>query len=96
MPPAALPAKRLGLADHDITTIIWATGFTGDLSWVHLPVRDGRGGVVHNGCSASFPGLWCVGFPWLTRRRSGIFFGVASDAGEVRDGVLRHLANPRI
>jgi putative flavoprotein involved in K+ transport len=94
-PLSAAPAKVLDLAEHDINTIIWATGFTGDLSWVHLPVRDDRGAVVHNGCASPFPGLWYVGFPWLTRRRSGIFYGVASDANDVREGVLGHLAKGR-
>jgi putative flavoprotein involved in K+ transport len=94
-PLEATPATGLDLAEHDITTIIWATGFTGDLSWVHVPVHDNRGVVVHDGCASPFPGLWYVGFPWLTRRRSGIFYGVSSDADDVREGVLGHLAAGR-
>ena len=89
------PVTELDLADHDIATVVWATGFTGDLSWARLPLQDKSGAVVHNGCASSLPGLWYAGFPWLTRRRSGIFYGVESDAEEVRNGVLKNLAPRR-
>ena len=96
-PPAAEPfavadgAGELDLAAEGVSTVVWATGFTGDLSWVHLPVQDASGEVLHDRCASRVPGLWFVGFPWLTRRRSGIFFGVPDDAAEVSDAVVDHL-----
>ncbi len=90
-PPGPGP-NELDLAAAGITSILWATGVTGDLSWVQLPVHGDAGTVLHDGCSSPVPGLWYLGFPWLTRRRSGIFYGVPSDVQEVLDGVLRVLS----
>jgi putative flavoprotein involved in K+ transport len=82
---------ELDLATAGVTGIIWCTGFTGDLSWVHLPVLDEAGAVRHERCASPVPGLWYAGFPWLTRRRSGILHGFPVDADEVVAGVVRHL-----
>jgi putative flavoprotein involved in K+ transport len=82
---------ELDLADADITSVIWCTGFTGDLSWVRLPILDDDGLPRHDGCAAPVPGLWYAGFPWLTRRRSGILHGFPVDAADVTSAVVRHL-----
>jgi hypothetical protein len=31
--------------------------------------------------------VWFVGLPWLTRRKSGIFFGFPDDADKIADEV---------
>jgi hypothetical protein len=38
------------------------------------------------------PGVWFVGLPWLTRRGSGLFLGLPSDAAKIAGPVARHLA----
>ena len=83
-------AASLNLRSAGVTTVIWSTGFTGDLSWVHLPLMGSQGRPQHDGCAAS-PGVWYVGFPWLTRRSSGIFHGFARDARTAVDGVVHDL-----
>jgi putative flavoprotein involved in K+ transport len=90
-PEPVTSITELDLAAADVTSIIWCSGFTGDLSWVRLPVTDPDGGLRHDGCTSPVPGLWYVGFPWLTRRRSGILNGFPVDAAEIVDGVVRHL-----
>jgi putative flavoprotein involved in K+ transport len=82
----------LDLAAADVSTIIWCTGFTGDVSWVHLPVIDGAGRPIHDGGVTTEPGLWFVGLTWLTRRKSGILLGFPEDAARTADGVTEHLA----
>jgi putative flavoprotein involved in K+ transport len=85
------PIAELDLTSAGVTSVIWCTGFTGDLSWVHLPVLDAAGAVRHERCASPVPGLSYAGFPWLTRRRSGILHGFPVDADEVVAGVVRHL-----
>jgi putative flavoprotein involved in K+ transport len=93
-PPERLTTiTELDLAAAEVTSIIWCTGFTGDLSWVHLPVLDEGGAVRHDRCASPVPGLWYAGFPWLTRRRSGILHGFPVDAAEVVAGVVGHLGH---
>ncbi|WP_426566192.1 flavin-containing monooxygenase [Angustibacter sp. McL0619] len=81
----------LDLRAADVTTLIWSTGFTGDLSWVHLPLLGPTGRLEHDGCTAPWPGVWYVGFPWLTRRCSGIFYGFSRDARSIVHAVLHEL-----
>jgi putative flavoprotein involved in K+ transport len=83
---------ELDLADADVSTVIWCTGFTTDLSWVRLPILDEAGRPRSNRCSAPVPGMWLIGVPWLTRRRSGILYGLPDDADEVVQGISQHLA----
>ena len=83
---------ELDLATAGISTVIWCTGFTTDLSWVRLPILDDTGRPRTNRCSTPVPGLWLVGLPWLTRRRSGILYGLPDDAAEVVLGISQHLS----
>ncbi len=84
-------AASLNLRSAGVNTVIWSTGFTGDLSWVHLPLIGSDGRPQHDGCAAASPGVWYVGFPWLTRRSSGIFYGFPRDARTVVDAVVHDL-----
>ena len=47
----SFPAPPLGLdlRSGEISTIVWATGYRPDLSWLDVPVLDRRGRVVHDG-----------------------------------------------
>ena len=92
---AADATTTLDLADADIGTVIWCTGFSGDLSFTDLPLA-GRDGLPRHDGSASFvPGVWLQGFPWLTQRRSGIFYGFPDDAAETAAAVTTHLSSAR-
>lgn len=86
----ACPALDLDAAD--VTSIVWCTGFTGDFSWVHLPVLDAAGQPVHDGGATAAPGVWFVGLPWLTSRRSGVLLGHPADAERIAEAVIAHLA----
>jgi putative flavoprotein involved in K+ transport len=82
----------LDLDDAGLTSIVWCTGFTGDFSWVHLPVLDDAAQPRHRGGATSDRGVWFVGLPWLTRRKSGIFFGFPDDADKIADEVKVRLS----
>ena len=86
------PIGSLHLGDADVSTVIWCTGFTGDLSYLDLPVLDASGQVRRQGSASEVPGLWFAGFPWLVQRRSGIFYGFPVDAAQTADQLTEHLA----
>lgn len=69
------------LAAEGITTVIWATGFQYDFSWVKpLPLDQfGYPETTSDGATA-VPGLYCMGLNWAPKRKSGIIYGVAEDA----------------
>ena len=84
--------RRLNLEDANVHTLIWATGFTGDFSWIHLPVFDPDGTPIHQRGVSPVAGLYFVGFPWLSKRKSGIIYGIEEDARYIASVLGKHLA----
>jgi putative flavoprotein involved in K+ transport len=74
------PLRQLDLGQAKVNTVIWATGFTGDFSWVHLPVLDAEGQPLQQRGISPVRGLYFIGFPWLHSRKSGIIYGIEEDA----------------
>jgi putative flavoprotein involved in K+ transport len=72
----------------DVSTVVWATGFGHDLSWIDLPIFDEDGAPVHTrGVVLDAPGLYFVGLPFQFARASDVIPGVGRDARFV----VRHL-----
>ncbi len=69
----------LDLNSGEITTIVWATGFRPDLSWVDLPVFDPAGHLRHDGGVVDAPGVYFLGASFLRRRRSSFLHGAVDD-----------------
>ncbi len=89
--PTELPANprlNLELGCGRISTIIWATGFQPDFRWLHLPVFDGKGRIVHEGGVVA-PGLYVLGLPFLRTRKSSLIDGVGSDSMALADHLVR-------
>jgi putative flavoprotein involved in K+ transport len=89
--PTIVPTAPLALdlRSGEISTIVWATGYRPDLSWLDVPVLDRKGRVVHDGGVTAYPGLYLIGMPFLRRRKSSLIDGAADDATEL----TRHLAS---
>ena len=71
---------ELDLQAHGITSVLWATGYAFDFTFVRLPVVDADGYPIQRRGVSSFDGLFFLGMPWLHSRRSGLLFGVGDDA----------------
>ncbi|QTF94435.1 MAG: NAD(P)-binding domain-containing protein [Halomonas sp. BM-2019] len=92
--PTRLPARPclgLDLADGEIRTVLWATGFRPDYAWLKLPVLDARGRLTHRGGVVA-PGLYAMGLPFLRRRKSGAIHGADDDARELSAHLAAWLA----
>jgi putative flavoprotein involved in K+ transport len=88
------PALTLDLRSGRIRSVVWATGYRPDLSWVDLPLRDRRGRLVHDGGVTHHPGLYLMGMPFLRRRKSTLIDGAADDAHAVTTHLVEHLGAP--
>jgi len=86
------PLRQLQLEESNINTVIWATGFTGDFHWIHLPVFDDQNRPVHTRGVSPERGLYFVGFPWLNSRKSGVLYGIAEDAGYIADTIREQVS----
>lgn len=92
------PPLELDLARGEVRTIIWATGFRPDYSWLDVPVLDRKGHVRHDGGVVESPGMYVIGTPFLRRRKSSFMDGAGDDAQELTVELASHLdreAGPR-
>jgi putative flavoprotein involved in K+ transport len=61
-------------------SIIWATGFRPDFSWLRLPVIDDKGKPIHHQGITSVEGLYFLGLSWQRTRGSALLGWVGQDA----------------
>lgn len=87
-PPVRSAPDEIELAGAEITSVVWATGFSADWSWVDLPAFDGAGYPTHDRGITTVPGLHVLGLPWLHTWGSGRFAGVARDAEHLAGRIL--------
>lgn len=93
--PTAVPAApelTLDFARDGIKTIVWATGFRPDYSWLKLPVLDRKGRLRHEGgVVVPSPGLYVMGLQFLRRRKSALIDGAGDDARDLSGHLAAHL-----
>jgi putative flavoprotein involved in K+ transport len=85
------PRLGLDLNSGEIETIIWATGFRPDYSWLDVAVLDGKGMVRHDGGVVESPGMYLIGSPFLRRRKSSFIDGARVDAEDLVGRLVAHL-----
>ena len=82
----------LHLGKANIKTVIWATGYRPDYSWLTLPVLDRKGAFRHDGgVSIDLPGLYIMGLPFMRRRKSSYIDGVGQDAFDLANHLKANL-----
>lgn len=94
MPPDLRPGRRgpasgdgarvapleLDLGRTTIGTVIWATGYRPDFSWVRVPFLDADGYPMQRRGVTTVEGLYVLGLDWLHTAKSGLFAGITDDA----------------
>ncbi len=85
------PLASLDMVEAGVTSIIWATGYVADYSWLQVNAFDAKGKPRHQRGVSSEPGIYFVGLPWLSRRGSAFIWGVWHDARHIAD----HIATQR-
>ena len=98
-PPGSRQSPPLGmdLNSGEIQTVVWATGFRPDHSWLDLPVFDRKGRIRHDGGIVEAPGMYLMGIPFLRRRKSSLIDGAGDDARDLSAHLAAYLegAAPR-
>ncbi len=83
----ANPILELDLAEAGVTSIIWATGFAVDYSWLKVDAFDENGKPKHQRGISAEPGVYFLGLPWLSCRGSSFIWGVWHDAKHLADHI---------
>ena len=86
----------LDLRAEEIDTVIWATGYRRAYPWLHVPVLDGRGEIIHEGGITPVPGLYVLGLNFQRRRNSSFIDGVGADACAIAEQIARSSAPARV
>jgi len=89
----AAPPLGLDLAAGNIKTIIWATGYRPDYSWLEVPALDRKGMMRHDGGVVCSPGMYLIGSQFLRRRKSALIDGAGDDARDLSVHLASYLDN---
>ncbi|OIQ31269.1 MAG: FAD-dependent oxidoreductase [Alphaproteobacteria bacterium MedPE-SWcel] len=88
----AHPLVDLDLQAAGIKSVIWATGFGQDYSWLNVDAFDADGKPAHQRGVSTEQGVYFLGLPWQSRRGSTFIWGVWHDAKYIAD----HIATRRV
>ena len=89
----ASPPLGMDLTSGQIRTIVWATGFRPDYSWLDVPVLDRKGRIRHDGGVVEAPGMYLIGIPFLRRRKSSLIDGAGDDARDLSAHLASYLGH---
>jgi putative flavoprotein involved in K+ transport len=92
----ASPALSLDLHRGGIRTIVWATGYRPDYSWLHVPVFDRKGRIRHDGGVVDAPGMYLMGAQFMRRRKSALIDGAGDDARDLSEHMVRCLGRQAV
>jgi putative flavoprotein involved in K+ transport len=81
------PIHSLDLAQAGIRTILWATGFKYDFSWLDVDAFDQQGMPLHKRGISAEHGIYFLGLPDLTNRASAFIYGCWHDAKYIADHI---------
>jgi len=85
------PVHALDVSEAGIKTIIWATGFRQDFSWLKADAFDENGKPQHQRGVSTEPGVYFLGLPWQSRRGSTFIWGVWHDAKHIADQIANKM-----
>src|SRR3954447_13259534 len=88
MPAWALDAPRsIDVQRETLSTVIWATGYRRDYSWINADVFDEHGSPLQRRGVTDADGLMFLGLRYMYRRNSNFIDGVGADAVHLADQI---------
>lgn len=78
---------ELDLAAQNITSVIWASGFGYDFSWLQVDAFDEFSRPIHKQGISPQRGVYFLGLPYLTGRGSSFIWGVWHDAKYIAEHI---------
>jgi len=85
------PPLMMDFVKAEIKTILWATGYYPDYSWLDVPVLDRKGKIRHDGGVVDSPGMYLMGMTLLRRRKSSFIHGAGDDARDLSSHLVSYL-----
>lgn len=87
---------KLNLSQQNVRTVIWATGYRPDYTWLDVPVLDQKGKLCHDGgvvgkAGVESDGLYAMGLTYMRRRKSSFIYGATQDAMDITEHLYNFL-----
>jgi len=77
-------------SSSEFATIVWATGFKVDHSWIDIPgAKDEQGHILQRRGVTPSPGLYTLGLSWQHTRASALLGWVGDDAAFLGERIAR-------
>ena len=67
-------------SEIEVESVLWATGYRPDHSWIDVPVFEADGRLRHRRGVTDVPGLYFLGLTWQWTRGSALIGWVRDDA----------------
>jgi putative flavoprotein involved in K+ transport len=87
---------QLDMRSAAITTVVWATGYRRDYSWIEAPVFTSAGEPAQRRGITAAPGLYFLGLRFMYRRNSNFIDGVGADAAYLARHLAGAMADPAV
>ena len=81
------PILTLDLAAQNISSVIWASGFGYDFSWLQVDTFNEFNQPIHKQGISPQRGIYFLGLPYLTGRGSSFIWGVWNDAKYIAEHI---------
>jgi putative flavoprotein involved in K+ transport len=77
-------------SELEVDTVIWATGYRPDYSWINLPILGEDGRLRHRRGVTDVPGLYFLGLSWQHTRGSALIGFIKNDAEFIAEKIAKH------
>ncbi|QDI93133.1 NAD(P)-binding domain-containing protein [Salicibibacter cibarius] len=78
-----------GSYPRKVSSIIWATGYRNDYSWIDIDgVLNKHGKPIHRCGITNIKGLYFIGLSWQSKRSSALIYGVSNDANRIAKKIV--------
>lgn len=81
------PILEVDLVEANITSVIWASGFSYDFDWLQVNAFDEHKKPKHKQGVSTERGVYFLGLPYLTSRGSSFIWGVWHDAKHIAEHI---------
>jgi putative flavoprotein involved in K+ transport len=78
---------ELNIRNEDISSVVWATGYTCNFSWIKIPVLDVNGDPLHERGVTKRTGLFFLGLRRTYSLGSALVAGAVNDAAYIADRI---------
>jgi len=73
-----------------VKSIIWATGYRNNYSWIDIKGVLNEGGTpIHKFGVTNVQGLYFLGLSWQSKRSSALIYGVSDDANAIAEKIIQ-------